>query len=124
MKNLNYLAFPITLVFTMVVTSASAQNKISLMRYDDDFSDLKNDSIQKGLSHLKNISLRNKNYISFGGELREHFQVYKNINLAMYHHRIKIFQPTNYGTGQCFTQILNWATTFDFSFNSTIHFGF
>ena len=52
------------------------------MRYDDDFSDLKNDSIQKGLSHLKNISLRNKNYISFGGELREHFQVYKNINFG------------------------------------------
>ena len=82
MKNLNYLIFTISLVFIMVVSSASAQNKISLLRYDDDFSHLKNDSIKKGLSHLKNISLRNKNYISFGGELREQFQIYRNINFG------------------------------------------
>lgn len=80
MKNLIYLMSTISLVFTMVVSSASAQNKISLLRYDDDFFHLKNDSIKKGLSHLKNISLRHKNYISFGGELREQFQIYRNIN--------------------------------------------
>ena len=37
MKNLNYLIVMITLVFTMVVSSAAAQNKISLLGYDDDF---------------------------------------------------------------------------------------
>ena len=82
MKNLNYLIVMITLVFTMVVSSAAAQNKISLLRYDDDFSHLKNDSIKKGLGLLKYISLRNKNYISFGGELREKFQIYKNIHFG------------------------------------------
>lgn len=82
MKNLNYLILTITLVFTMVVSSATAQNRISLLRYDDDFSHLKSDSIKKGLSHLKNISLRNKNYISFGGELREQFQIYRNTNFG------------------------------------------
>ena len=31
---------------------------------------------------MKYISLRNKNYISFGGELREQFQIYKNIHFG------------------------------------------
>ncbi len=82
MKNLNYLMYTMTIAFTMATSSATAQNKISLLRYDDDFSQLKNDSLKKGLGHLKYIPLGNKNYISFGGELREQFQVYKNINFG------------------------------------------
>jgi len=82
MKNLNYLMFRITIVFTMVVSYSAAQNKISLLRYDDDFSRLKNDSLKKGLEQLKYISIGNRKNISFGGELREQFQIYKNINFG------------------------------------------
>ena len=79
MKNRYYFMCRIAIVFTMMVSSSAAQNKISLLRYDDDFSHFENDSLKKGLEHLKYISLRKKKYISFGGELREQFQVYKNI---------------------------------------------
>ena len=82
MKNLNYLMCGLTIVLTLIVSSSAAQNKISLLRFEDDFSHLKNDSLKKGLGHLKYVSLRNKNYISFGGELREQFQVYNNINFG------------------------------------------
>lgn len=82
MKNFNYLMYTITLFVTMVFSSATAQNKINLLRFDDDFSLLKKDSLKKGLDYLKYIPLGNKNYISFGGELREQFQVYKNINFG------------------------------------------
>ena len=79
MKN---LIFKISLLVTMVVSTTIAQNKISLMRYDDDFSLVKKDSIKKGFNQLKYIPLGENNYISFGGELREQFQVYKNINFG------------------------------------------
>jgi len=82
MKNLNYLKYTITLAFIMIVSSAAAQNKISLLRFEDDFTHCKNDSLKKGFGNLKYISLKNKNYISFGGELREQFQVYSNINFG------------------------------------------
>lgn len=82
MKNLNYLMFRITIVFTMIVSSSAAQNKISLLRYDDDFSHLKNDSLKKGMEQLKYICIGNRKNISFGGELREQFQIYKNINFG------------------------------------------
>lgn len=52
------------------------------MRYDDDFSLVKKDSSKKGFSQLKYIPLGKNNYISFGGELREQFQIYDNINFG------------------------------------------
>jgi hypothetical protein len=79
MKN---LIFKITLLVTMMVSSTQAQNKISLMRYDDDFSVVKKDSVKKGFNKLKYIPLGKNNFISFGGELREQFQVYNNINFG------------------------------------------
>ncbi len=82
MKNLNYIVYTITLAITMATFAASAQNKISLLRYEDNFTHFKNDSLKKGIGHLKYISIRNKNYISFGGELREQFQIYNNINFG------------------------------------------
>lgn len=66
----------------MMVSSTQAQNKISLMRYDDDFSVMKKDSVKKGFNQLKYIPLGKNNFISFGGELREQFQVYNNINFG------------------------------------------
>ncbi|MFV8325212.1 alginate export family protein [Flavobacterium sp. ZS1P14] len=82
MKNSNHLIYKITLVFVMAVTTTIAQNKISILRYDDDFSLVKKDSLKKGLNQLKYIPLGANNYISFGGELREQFQVYDNINFG------------------------------------------
>lgn len=82
MKNIKYLIYTLPLVITILASSAIAQNKIGLLRYEDDFSYLKNDSLKKGVEHIKYINLRNKNYISFGGEVREQFQIYKNINFG------------------------------------------
>lgn len=82
MKKFNHLIYIVTLSLTMVVSSTIAQNTISLLRYDDDFSFFKNDSLKKGFDHLKYISLGANRFISFGGELREQFQVYKHINFG------------------------------------------
>ncbi|MBF2709899.1 alginate export family protein [Flavobacterium soyangense] len=79
MKN---LIFKITILFLMAVSATQAQNKISLMRYDDDFSLVKKDTSKKGFNQLKYIPLGKNNSISFGGELREQFQVYNNINFG------------------------------------------
>ena len=79
MKN---LILKIALIVIMVVSATQAQNKISLMRYDDDFSSVKKDSVKKGFNQLKYIPVGTNNSISFGGELREQFQVYNNINFG------------------------------------------
>lgn len=52
------------------------------MRYDDDFTLVKKDSVKKGFNTLKYIPLGKNNSISFGGELREQFQIYNNINFG------------------------------------------
>lgn len=72
----------ILLLLLVSVGSAIAQNKISLLRYNDDFTQLKADSTKKGLQQLKYISLGQNTYISFGGELREQFQHYNNLNFG------------------------------------------
>lgn len=82
MKNNNQIFYMLTFVVTMIVATASAQSKISLARYDDDFSSLKNDTLKKGLDHLKYLPLWKNSYISFGGELREQFQSYDNTNFG------------------------------------------
>jgi hypothetical protein len=82
MKKINHKVYVTALVFTFAVSSAMAQNKISMLRYDDNFLFLKKDSSKKGLDKLKYISIGNKNYISFGGEIREQFQLFKNINFG------------------------------------------
>lgn len=64
------------------MATTSAQNKISGMRYDDDFSSLKNDTLKKGLDKLKYIAIGNNNYISFGGEFRDQLQIYDNLNFG------------------------------------------
>ncbi|AZA92926.1 Uncharacterised protein [Chryseobacterium nakagawai] len=73
----------ITLLISLfAISKAPAQNKISLVRYNDDFTSLKNDTIKKKLDNLKYIKLDNNYFISFGGELREQFQYYDNINFG------------------------------------------
>lgn len=66
----------------LVVATSSAQSKINWLRYDDDFTTLKNDTVKKGLDQLKYIPLGGNNFISFGGELREQLQRYDNLNFG------------------------------------------
>ncbi|TDE48580.1 alginate export family protein [Flavobacterium sp. GT3P67] len=69
-------------VITLAFSSIKAQNKISLVRYDDNFTLLKNDTLKKGFEKLKYIPLGENKFISFGGELREQFQIYNNTNFG------------------------------------------
>lgn len=80
-KNISILMYSLIIAIAIIVSSAKAQNNINLVRSDDNFSHLKNDSLKKGFDQLKYISL-GKNYISFGAELREQFQVFKNISFG------------------------------------------
>ena len=60
MNKINKLSYLLILVLTILVAPSLAQNKISMLRYDDDFSLLKINSHKKGLDHLKYISFGNK----------------------------------------------------------------
>ena len=82
MKKAGLLLYKLAIAWVIIASSGSAQNNINLVRYNDDFSAFKNDSLKKGFGRLKYISLGNRNYISFGGELREQFQLFKNINFG------------------------------------------
>jgi len=81
MKNITQSLLAI-LLLSIFVSKGNAQNKISLVRYDDDFTSLKNDTLKKGLDNLKYIQLWDNHFISFGGELREQFQYYDHINFG------------------------------------------
>lgn len=82
MTKIEHIANILIFGFTIVVSTTVAQNKINFLRYDDDFSLIKNDSLKKGLDYLKYNAFGNHNYISFGGELREQFQMYSNLNFG------------------------------------------
>ena len=72
-------------LFIVVATSSfcfSQNNPISNLRYNDDFSYLKTDTVKKGLNSLKYIKLSKTATISFGGEIREQFQYFDNLNFG------------------------------------------
>jgi len=73
--------FIATILLLVIVSGMESQ--IQTLRYNDNFEELKNDSIQKkGFDKLKYIHLSKGNRISFGGELREQYQYYKNPNFG------------------------------------------
>ena len=82
MKNFHCVKIIIMAAFIIYSVTANAQNNIGMVRYDDNFSALKSDSIKRGLDKLKNIKLSGNSSVSFGGEIREQFQIYKNINFG------------------------------------------
>ena len=43
---------------------------------------LKNDTLKKGANRIKYIPMGSNKYISFGGELREQLQLYRNLNFG------------------------------------------
>jgi hypothetical protein len=68
---------------SLLLLSLPGIGQIQYLRYSDDFSFLKADSIQKkGLQKMKYISLSDDVNVSFGGEIREQLQRYENINFG------------------------------------------
>jgi hypothetical protein len=81
MKHIIYSLF-----FLISLQVVKAQpGPIKNLRYEDDWSNLKNDSVvKKGTDKLKYIPLsKSKNsHISFDGELREWYEIRKNVNFG------------------------------------------
>jgi Alginate export len=57
-------------------------NAINILRYNDNFSAVKKDSVKKGFNVLKNIPLSKSSTVSFGGEIREQYQYFDNLNFG------------------------------------------
>ncbi len=64
------------------VFGQAPQNSISILRANDNFNFVKTDSIKKGFNKLKHIKIYKKANISFGGELREQYQYFDNLNFG------------------------------------------
>lgn len=73
----------IVISLTLLFSAGFANGQINMVRYNDNFSSLKNDTIpKKGLEKIKYLRISNLSNISFGGELREQFQYYHNQNFG------------------------------------------
>ena len=73
----------IVIACSCMLSTFFAQSQISMVRYNDDFSYLKNNKVlKKNIEKLKYIYLSKRSNISFGGELREQFQYYNNPNFG------------------------------------------
>jgi Alginate export len=66
----------------IVHTGFSQVSSINILRYNDNFTAVKNDTAKKGFNTLKYIPLGKKSYVSFGGELREQYQYFDNLNFG------------------------------------------
>jgi hypothetical protein len=77
----SFLVFVLFLIINFAFGQAP-KSPISMLRYNDDFSAMKNAPIKKGFDNLKYISLGKNTFISFGGELREQYQYYDNLNFG------------------------------------------
>jgi len=81
----------ILLIFVLAVFHAQAQN-IARLRYEDDFTYLKTDTTSKSWDEqLKYLPILGKATLSIGGEIREHYQNYTNVNFGQI--------PASYVTG-------------------------
>nr|WP_288836898.1 alginate export family protein [uncultured Flavobacterium sp.] len=69
-------------VALLAIATTSAQNKINWVRYEDNFTHLKKDTLKKGVDKLKYIQLSKNSNVSLGGEIREQFQYYENQNFG------------------------------------------
>ncbi len=73
----------IIIAVTLLLSTFFAKSQINIVRYNDNFSNLTNDTSHKrGFEKLKHIHLSENSNISFGGELREQFQYYHNQNFG------------------------------------------
>jgi Alginate export len=69
-------------LFLAVNTGLGQLNPINMLRYNDNFVSAKKDTAKNGFNRLKYIPLGKKTYISFGGELREQYQYFDNLNFG------------------------------------------
>lgn len=58
------------------------QNPINILRYNDQFGFLQSDSAKTGFNQLKYIKLGRQATISLGGEIREQYQYFNNLNFG------------------------------------------
>jgi hypothetical protein len=77
-----YYIFTTLLMTTFIVFGQAPPSQISILRANDNFASVKNDTAKKGFNSLKYIPLGKKTYISFGGELREQYQYFHNLNFG------------------------------------------
>lgn len=55
---------------------------IQMLRYNDNFINLRTDTIRTGFEKIKMINLGKNTWLSFGGEIREQFQYFDNQNFG------------------------------------------
>jgi hypothetical protein len=67
---------------SILVFAQTPNNPISILRYNDNFSAVKNETNKTGFNKLKHIALGKHANISFGGELREQYQYFDNLNFG------------------------------------------
>jgi hypothetical protein len=77
-----YFIITYLLLNTFFSFGQASQNQISPLRANDNFSSIKNDTAKKGFNTLKYIPLGKKSYASFGGEIREQYQYFDNLNFG------------------------------------------
>ena len=74
-----------TFAFTFLLTilATQAQSQIDLLRYKDDFSYLRADTVRKkGTEKLKYLPFGTLGNVSLGGEIREQLQYFRNFNFG------------------------------------------
>ena len=81
------MTFKYTSLFFLLFVSNPTQSQITncainAIRYNDDFQYLKGDSLKHGLDKLKYINIGGNANVSFGGELREQYQYFRNQNFG------------------------------------------
>jgi hypothetical protein len=67
---------------SFIALGQAPPSQISILRANDNFSAAKSDTAKKGFNKLKHINLGKKANISFGGELREQYQYFDNLNFG------------------------------------------
>jgi Alginate export len=70
------------LIMNVSAMAQAPQNPINILRYNDNFTVLKNDSTKTGTEKLKYIPLGKNTFLSMGGELREVYQYFENQNFG------------------------------------------
>ena len=78
----NSFTFIILIINLNLAFGQSSQNPISILRSNDNFNYLKSYTLNKGINKLKHIEIWKNANISFGGELREQYQYFDNLNFG------------------------------------------
>jgi len=92
----------IVITTTLVLSTLFSQSQINILRYNDNYINLQNYTVQKkGFDKLKYVRLSENTIISFGGEVREQFQYYENQNFGDVPHTF-----TKVSTGQIWQRVM------------------